>query len=586
VLASGRFRRNLWLGVGGLAALAILWVVVTGLLARQQVQRLEDRLQTVKLFVAQGRLNDAEHEAAGIPSLAKRAHLLTSGPAWWAMSEVPYFGDPFDVMRGATAAGKFVGTDGLTTLLHIANTLDPRTLRASGNTVRLGPLQQAAPQLRIAAQQLDHAISQVDHLPSNTWFGPINHARLSFSLQLHSIVGYVDAAANATQILPTMLGADGTQRYIIAMQNESEMRGTGGLPGAFAIVETHNGKVSFTHFGSDAEFLPAATKQRVHTGLDFGKDFDATYGNGDPANFIVNSNLSPNFPYAAQIWSKMWTAVSGQHLDGAMAVDPSALAAFLAVTGPVTLPDGIGVSAANIVSLTEKDEYTLFSDNFARKDFLVSILKASSTKLTSGAGSATALARAITTVSNQNRLQVWSSNPTVEKVLAGTTYGGVIPADNRPFSGVIVNNNAAGKLDYYMVRTLDYSRTGCGATRDVIATITITNSAPAFGLPPYVLGRLDKHDSSVQPGDNRTLLDYYATSGAQLLSVTLNGKQSTVEVQSSLGHTIFRMDLELPRGQTQTIAMHLQEPAGTGTPMIWQQPGVTPLVVHAFSQRC
>jgi hypothetical protein len=572
--------------VGGLAVLSILWIVVTGLLARQQVQKLEDRLQTVKFYVAQGKLTDAQREAAGIPSLAKRAHLLTSGPAWWAISAVPYLGDPFDVMRGATAAGKFVGTNGVSTLLHIANTLDPRTLRASGNTVRLSPLQQAAPQLEQAAQQLDRAIKQVDSLPSKTWFGPVNHARSSFSLQLHSIVGYVDAAANATRILPTMLGNDGTQRYFIAMQNESEMRGTGGLPGAFAIVETQHGKVTFTHFGSDAELLPAATKQRIHTGLDFGKDYDATYGNGDPADYIVNSNLSPNFPYAGQIWSTMWTKVSGQRIDGAMAVDPSALAAFLAVTGPVTLPSGTVVTSDNIVSLTEKDEYSLFSDNNARKDFLVSILKASSTKLTSGAGSATALARAITTVSNQNRLQVWSSDPSIEKVLAGTSYGGVIPDDDRPLSAMIVNNNAAGKLDYYMVRTLDYSRTGCGPTRDVLATMTITNNAPPFGLPAYVLGRLDIHDSSVQPGDNRTLLDYYATQGAQLLSVTLNGKQATAAVQYDLGHTIFRMDLELPRGQTQTIAMHLQEPAGTGTPLIWQQPGVTPMLVHAFTQKC
>jgi hypothetical protein len=282
----------------------------------------------------------------------------------------------------------------------------------------------------------------------------------------------------------------------------------------------------------------------------------------------------------------MWTTISGQRVDGAMAVDPTTLAAFLSVTGPVALPSGGVVNASNIVSLTEKDEYTLFSDNNARKDFLVSILKASSTKLTSGAGSATELARAITLMSNQNRLQVWSRDPAIEKVLAATSYGGAIPVSNRPFSGVILNNNAAGKLDYYLVRTLDYTRTGCGSTRDVVANITLTNKAPATGLPPYVLGRLDQHDSSVQPGDNRTLLDYYATDGAQLLSATLNGKQATVEVEHELGHTIFRMDLELPRGQTQTLTMHLQEPAGSGTPVIWQQPGVTPLVVHAFSQKC
>jgi hypothetical protein len=383
-----------------------------------------------------------------------------------------------------------------------------------------------------------------------------------------------------------MLGDDGPKRYFIGLQNEAEMRGTGGLPGAFAIVEANKGKIAFTHFGSDAELLPAATHQRIETGLDFGKDYDNAYGYSAPTNFIVNSNISPNFPYAGQIWSKMWQHLSGQHVDGAIAVDPTTLAYFLSVTGPVTLPSGGQVTASNIVSLTEAQEYAMFTDNNARKDFLVSILKAASKKLTSGAGSATELARAMTTVSNQNRLQVWSADPAVEKVLAATSYGGAIPTDNRPFSGLVLINNASGKLDYYLTRTLDYQRSGCGSTRDVLVTITLTNNAPAAGLPPYVLGRLDRHDSSVKPGDNRTLLDYYASNGALLLSATLNGKPTGMAVANDLNHVIFRDDIELPRGQTQTLVLHLQEPAGVGTPQIWRQPGVSDLVVHSFNQKC
>jgi hypothetical protein len=32
--------------------------------------------------------------------------------------------------------------------------------------------------------------------------------------------------------------------------------------------------------------------------------------------------------------------------------------------------------------------------------------------------------------------------------------------------------------------------------------------------------------------------------------------------------------------------LHLREPAGTGDPIIWRQPGVTPMAVTAFSQPC
>ena len=110
----------MWLAIGGLAVLTVAWVVVTGLLARQQAQKLESRLQVVKHLVVEGKIDEAQREAAGIPTMAKRAHLLTSGPAWWALSQIPYLGDPFDVMRGATAASKSVGTTGVETLLKIA----------------------------------------------------------------------------------------------------------------------------------------------------------------------------------------------------------------------------------------------------------------------------------------------------------------------------------------------------------------------------------------------------------------------------------------------------------------------------------
>jgi hypothetical protein len=68
--------------------------------------------------------------------------------------------------------------------------------------------------------------------------------------------------------------------------------------------------------------------------------------------------------------------------------------------------------------------------------------------------------------------------------------------------------------------------------------------------------------------------------------VTLTGQPSTASVEHDVGHPIFRFDLELPRGQTTTIAVHLREPAGVGLPQIWSQPGVAPLQVQVYNQPC
>ena len=151
---------------------------------------------------------------------------------------------------------------------------------------------------------------------------------------------------------------------------------------------------------------------------------------------------------------------------------------------------------------------------------------------------------------------------------------------------VVLNNIAAGKLDYYLSRSVRFQRIGCGPTRDVQVTVTLRNNAPSTALPSYVVGRLDQPDGPTQPGDNRTLMDYYATAGAQLLGVTIDGQQGTAAVLQERGHPVYRIDLELPRGVSREVTLHLREPAGSGPLQVWRQPGVTPVDVSGVDQAC
>ena len=129
------------------------------------------------------------------------------------------------------------------------------------------------------------------------------------------------------------------QRYFVAFQNEAEARGTGGLPGAFAILRADHGKLSFERFETDN------TLGRCRPGSTSATTTTRSTARRRATSLYINSNVSPHFPYAAQIWIAMWKKFSGQRLDGAFAVDPTALSYLLAVTGPARLPDGTTVSA-------------------------------------------------------------------------------------------------------------------------------------------------------------------------------------------------------------------------------------------------
>jgi hypothetical protein len=570
---------------GILAGLGLVWILITALLARQQALALDHRLQQVRFLLSEGRLDDAQQLAADIPAIADRAHALTTGPAWWMAAHIPFLGDPLEEARGTMTAGAAVGGT-LPGLMHVVATLDPAQLLVSGDTIRLAPLVAAVPTLQHAAAVIDANANAVQELPSSTWIGAVDSGRAKVAVDIELMRGYVDAAARVAQALPTMLGRDGPQTYFIGLQNEAELRGTGGLPGAFAIARADHGALHFTTFASDAALEPPGENHVISTGLSFGPGYASAYGPSLPTSMFVNSNVSPNFPYAARIWQTMWERVSGQHVDGVLALDPTVLSYFLNVTGPTALRGGQTLDAGNVVTLTQRDEYTMFSDNFERKQFIVSVLRAASRKLTSGAGSGLGILQAASRAGNEQRLLAWSEDPATEKLIEQSHFAGAIPRDRHPFSAVVLNNAAAGKLDFYLTREVDYERTGCGSSRDVLVTIKLTNNAPASGLPPYVVDRLDHPPPSAAPGDNHELVDLYATPGAQLNSLTLNGRPSTAAVEHDLGHPIYRIDLELPRGTTQTIAVHLREPAGVGSPQIWQQPGVTPVKLQVYNQHC
>jgi hypothetical protein len=582
----GPLVRQLTIGAALVVGLAIVWILVTGYFARVQLQRLQARVDAVRVLVNDGKLDEARTVASQLPDIAGQAHRLTTGPAWWAASVVPYVGEPVRVVRATTQAADELGGQALPRLLEVAADIDPQHLRTNGNVIQLAPLQRAAPVLAQVATSLDAVRARVDALPHHTWLSVIDSSRDNFGTEVDSVTGYVGGAARAAATLPDLLGAHGLRRYFIGLQNESELRGTGGLPGSFAIVTADHGKLHFTHFESDQALLPARTHSIIDTGLNFGSDYDSLYGPSGPTQLFINSNVSPNFSYAAQIWAAMWQKTSGEHIDGALALDPQVLANFLAVTGPVHTPQGITVSAENVVAVTEAQEYGLFPQFAARKQFLTDVLRVTANRVLDGSSPAIGLLRAMSGSSQEHRVFAWVADASAQRAIAQTNYSGDIPDNSRPFVGVTLNNDAAGKLDYYLHRTVSWERVGCGPDRSMTVTVTLQNAAPAGGLPGYVAGRGDDTPLTTKPGDNRTLLDYFATHGAQLTSVTIDGKSATSAVLRDRGHPVFRIDLELPRGRTRVVVFRLSEPPGTGPVQVWRQPGVNPLDVSGTDESC
>jgi hypothetical protein len=561
----------------------VLWILVTGLLARSQLNQARNEVGDLKRALFAGNVDHAEAIARDLADHAQRAHDLTNGPAWWVGANVPFAGAPLRTARiVSTQAGRLGGTI-LPRLVRTVSGLHGSSLR-HGRTVNLAPIRAAAPVLDHAAGATAVAVRAIRGSPASTWLSPVDDARRSVLADLGHLSTQLTGANGAVHALVPMLGGDGLRRYFVGFENEAESRGLGGIAGAFAIATADHGTIRFGHFGTDVDLA------HTDSGVDLGPEFAARYGQDNPTKIFQNSDISPDFRDAAQIWAGMWQAKSGEHVDGAIAIDPSALSYLLAETGPAPLPGGGTASADNIVALTQKTQYerypaTTAASTAARKKFLVSVAKAVSDRLVTGSETA-GLVRAALRAGHERRLLIWSAEPGEEAAIRSAGLAGDLTPGSGGFSGFAVTNAAGSKLDYYLDRTMTYRRSGCAAGSSATATLKLTNEAPQSGLPAYVTTLLGTRPPGLPVGTNRLIVSYYATPGARIASVTVDGTVRQLTTQTEQGLTVVQDTIYLRPAQSVTLTVRTIEPAVHGQVRILRQPLVRRLDVSVHAPAC
>jgi hypothetical protein len=562
----------------GVLLLAAAWLIVTGLLAHSRLDRARSEVPQLRAALLAGDLPRARTLSADIRSKAHSAHALVSGPAWWVGANLPFAGTPLRTARGSAAAIDEVGRDALPGIVELAGTV---TSLHSSTNIDLGVLTSAEHRVVQSRGASADAVRLVENTPSSSWLSGVDSSRAALLKQLRTLSDELTGANRALRTAIPMLGADGPRRYFLGFENEAELRGTGGLPGAFAIVRADQGKLTFTHFGSDTEF------NGVHANVALGADYQARYSADGPTRTFANSNIGPDFRDAAQIWAAMWEKKSGEQVDGALAVDPTALSYILKVAGPAKLRDGQVLSAKDLVAVTQQGQYAQFANTARRKRYVVAVSKAVSSRITNFHGDTTALLKAVSRSASQRRILLYSDRPAEERDLIDGGYAGALVARaGTPFSGFVVVNAAGSKLDYYLDRTISYQRAGCAADSPAIARLVLHNDAPRTGLPTYVTTRGDHPSPRVHPGDNRLIVTYYGTPGARVTGVRLDGRSVGVAVGTEHGLVAVSLTLELPVQQSRTISVQLAEPAATASTKMLIQPGARDAITSFRAPAC
>ena len=204
---------------------------------------------------------------------------------------------------------------------------------------------EAKPELDNAKTTIDQAVVYVNKTPNKGLVKKIKEVVEPLKEQVPQLQQAIDQAISASQIIPWVSGYPEQKTYLFLLQNNTEMRPTGGFIGTYGILKVKNGDiVSFTTDNSYNLDQPA------ESWLNIEPPYPLTRYNKVYKWFFRDSNWSPDFPTSAQKaeWFYHQEKGSEKNVDGLIAVTPTFIQSLLTLTGPVQV-NGLTFNSDNLV---------------------------------------------------------------------------------------------------------------------------------------------------------------------------------------------------------------------------------------------
>lgn len=456
----------------------------------------------------------AHNDAAARATLTKmqahieKARIAATDPVWKAAGSVPGVGKNFSVVSELVLAADDVVVGAAQPLLSVYNSLDWKALKPVHGKFDLEAVATASPSIVTAANTVDLTYLRLSSIDGAGLFPEVAQPLTAAKSSLGDLRRSLNIAADTSAILPKMVGTDGTRNYLVLIQNNAEVRATGGLPGALAVLRLENGTVSLDAQSSGAalgKFSPPVDVDSAQTAI-----YSKRLG-----SYISDVNLTPDFPTAAKAAKAMWETRHGTPIDGVIALDPVVLSHILKTSGPVAIPS-LGaeldrrlpqvLTDGNVVKALLSDVYSGADTNETQDAYFAAVSKEIFSLLASGKIPTDQLLGALTTSVDEHRLLVWSNHKEEQDVLERTSVGGAVsgPTVGGAAFGVYFNDGTGAKMDYYVRRTVRLESVCTDSDyAEYKVKITMTNTAPqnAAGTLPLAVtgdGRFGTPPGSIQ----------------------------------------------------------------------------------------
>ena len=374
----------------------------------------------VRAQVLRGDLPDARRTARELADHASTAHDSSDGILWDAAAKLPFVGDDVEAVQVISSSLDNLSRDALPVGLDLVQTVRGGRLQDDDGRFDLPLLRTLAPKVSTAAQATAAAERDLAPIDPDGLFSPVGKAAAEVQERVTQLNSGVQAADSATRLLPGMLGGDGARTYLLVVQNNAEIRSTGGLPGSLSFLQADDGKVRLGFRGSAADFpplaepvLPLSPGELDIYGPSLGKD-------------VRDTNLTPDFPRTGQLLSAIVAREKGQKVDGVVSVDPIALSQVLRATGPLKVGTET-FNSGNVVAKLLNESYQRLPTNELQNAYFAGASRDIANALLSGNADEQALVRQLGDGVRQRRVLVWSRDAKEQDVLEASGISGRLP---------------------------------------------------------------------------------------------------------------------------------------------------------------
>ena len=465
---------------------------------------------------------------------------------------VPVVGQQVRAAEAAARIGEGVAEMARRTALR-ANL---NALHVTHGAFPIGVIESLVPLLREDYSALNRGLAETGPFRSHWLLSALKSRLTSEVAKLRSARHAAHSAYEAASVAPGLLGAGGPVRYLVLFENPAESRASGGIVGNFAQLTAEHGHLHLDRVGSVGQLNSGGDPaKRVLRGP---SDYLDRYSQFEPQDYWQNVPMSPDFPSVGEVAADLYPQSGGVPVQGVISLDPQALAGFLSVTGPLSVPLWpTPISATNAVSILAHTEFIYFSARPAEQSlFEQQVVRALWARLVSEPLPALpALINDLRPTVKGHNLLLYDKNKRIEDYFRSVHLAGAMPAVRGDFLGVVTQNAAGNKIDWYLRRSIDYRATVNFSTGAVTATVKVTlrNLAPSSGLPADVID--PSPGATTSPGESELYLSIYTPwedNGA-----TLGNKALALSSQQELGRFVYSALLKVPPRTAVTLVLHL-----------------------------